>query len=833
MFNNFRFDTGSFLIGLVSGLLIWFIATRFRVAFPSIKAFVSANIKRIQETATGGITRYLRQVVLKKAQKNHLASSLFSLDEISIPAKFLAPVIENEMSNAPGESFIPKILPMMHSCPEMASQYNWPSVSLEQALQNKANIAIIGQPGSGKTVALSMLAAKLARKDNSLGDLANLIPLLIHKNDLGNSDDVDFLDAIIQSFTRRAPFFIKSQISGFLTVLARNGDAIVLLDGFDQINPAESTRLIKSLSTFLKKHPKVQVVVTGSPDFLDGLLNIGFHPLTIAAWDIDDRTAFLNKWNSKWKESIEPQIKRQVPAFSNDMMLLENWLTLDFPHMTPLDWTLRVWSVYAGDACGSSPISSLDAYINRTSAQVVPKSALARIAFECWKSQTGTISQPQIDLILSSINISETQLPDKTQAPAPEGQNENQPPQAQKKADKKASSGGKIISSLLASGILVPADEAGVTFVHPVVMGYLGSLAFDEDLSEFTQEGVSPKTECLVHYLAAQKKAEGLVTDLIEHQDPPFYFNLLMIGRWLKDVPLNLEWRSKLMRQIIKIITEPSLDFALKANLVSALTAANDPAVSTLFRQLLLSPDEKIRILAVLGCGAIQDIKSIHEIALLIKDKSLNVQIAAALALGAVRNPAALEYISGAFLEGEETIKQAAAEALSWKGDEGIEVLKRGFNTDDVLMRRAVVFGLSNLKSEWAHQMIEHIAVEDGQWVVRNAAVQALESFNKPSSNIPSRLIPPYQAPWLIAFAAKQGTGVVPGKFPLEILISALDNGTIEERLSSLTYLRLISSEDVVRKISQIVSVEHGIIKEAAMLALWYFKVSGVKIPVY
>ena len=179
MFNNFRFDPASFIIGLFSGLLIWFIATRIRVAYPSIKNLINANIKRIQETLTGGIARYLRQVVLKKSQKNHLAFPLFSLDEIAIPPKFLAPIIENDMSSAPGESFIPNILPLMNSCQEMASQYNWPSISIEQALQNRANIAIIGQPGSGKTVALSTLAAKFARRDPALGNLADLIPILI------------------------------------------------------------------------------------------------------------------------------------------------------------------------------------------------------------------------------------------------------------------------------------------------------------------------------------------------------------------------------------------------------------------------------------------------------------------------------------------------------------------------------------------------------------------------------------------------------------------------------------------------------------------------------
>jgi HEAT repeat protein len=362
-------------------------------------------------------------------------------------------------------------------------------------------------------------------------------------------------------------------------------------------------------------------------------------------------------------------------------------------------------------------------------------------------------------------------------------------------------------------------------------MGYLASLAFEEDLSSFSEDIFNPKSECLLHYLAAQKKAEPLLSDLVDRLDPPFYFNLLIVCRWLKDIPLDREWRSRLMRQIIKIITQPDFEYALRANLVGALTASNDPAVSTLFRQLLVSPDEKLRILAALGCGAIQDLKSIHELALLLRDKNPDVRMAATLALGNIRSPAALEYVAEAFIQGDEMIKQAAAEALSWQGEEGIEALKNSYNSEDVLMRRAVVFGLANIKADWSRAMIEHIAVEDGQWVVRNAAVQALENANKPLVAIPDRLPPPSQASWLIAFAARQGEGIIPGKLPLELLISALDKGTSDEKLAALAYLRLISNEEVVSKVDQMAATEHGVLKDAAMLALWFFKVSGIKLP--
>src|SRR5450759_1163263 len=127
MFQNFKFDPPSFLIGLVSGLLVWFIATMLKNAFPHIREMVKANLKKIQDTNTGGAARYIRLSVQKKSQKSHLAFPLFALDEVVIPPRFLVSVNTDGLSNnSIGESCIPDIYTYSPSWPELPSQYNWP-----------------------------------------------------------------------------------------------------------------------------------------------------------------------------------------------------------------------------------------------------------------------------------------------------------------------------------------------------------------------------------------------------------------------------------------------------------------------------------------------------------------------------------------------------------------------------------------------------------------------------------------------------------------------------------------------------------------------------------
>jgi len=834
MFSNFRFDLVSFLLGLISGLFIWFVVVRYKATYPHIRRLVKTTVKKYQEIISGGAARYVRLVVLRKAQRSHLAAGLFSLDEIVITPRLLVPVFDQEKESvAPGESITPKIVTFFPSWPEMVSQYNWPCLTMEDALQQNANIAIIGQPGSGKTVALAYLAAKFARKEETLGPFTENTPVFFHIHELGNIDKViDLFDFMVQSMSRQSSLLMKSQISSYLNGQARAGSLIVLLDGLDQLHPELLLKVTKLISAALKRFPGIHFVVSAAPDYLDGLLNIGFHPLTLANWNFQEREDFTRNWGKVWNQHIIPQVKKQLPTYEDDQILLQNWITPEASYMTPFDWTLKVWAAYSGDACGAAPVNQIDAYVYRNSAQIVPPAALSSLALECIRSDNGVISRSRAESILPNVVITSGSVGEKIPTEPDSSASSSQPAASvSKKTEKIGGSGSRIISALITNGILCSTTDDGIAFAHPLFMGYLASLEFDGDLADLIKDYNDPRNDWLLHYLAAQNKAVPVILDYLNHPDPPFYSNLLKVCRWLKDAPLTLDWRGRLMRQIVKILTQPDEPFEIRTILFSSLTVANDPSVSGLFRQLLTSPEYGMRLLAALGCGAIQDNKSVHEVALLVKDPHPDVRLAASMALGVMRSDTSMQYISEILISGEESLKQAVAESLPFRGDTGLELLNQSYHSDDLVLRRAITYGLCFIHEEWARQMLEHIAVEDAQWVVRNSAAQALETFDKPGAPVPAALPPPSEASWLIAFASKQGSGIVPGKIPMDLLIAAVDKGTPEERVASLDYLRMIPNDDVIRIVYRLAFNEEDILRLNALLALWYFKVSGAKLP--
>ena len=835
MFQNFKFDPTSFLIGLVAGLLVWLLSNTLKKVLPQLRQSATTTIKRSREALTGGAARYVRFAVMRKAQKAHLASALFALDEVVIPPRFLAPAAaENVLTGLPGETSLPKIFPYLPSWPELASQYYWPALSASEILQNGANIAIIGKPGSGKSVALAYLALKLARKDLDLVDMVECVPLYIHIHELGDLATCQGLySETVQIYQKRAPIYARARLPGYLSGQARAGDLVFLLDGLDQLNAPALSAVTRLIAADLKTYPKLRIAVSANPDYLDGLLNLGFQPLSLASWNLNERLQFANQWARKWEEAIVPQIKKQIPNYEAGQLFIQNWTQFEGPQFTPLDWTLKIWSLYCGDAAGSSTINSLEAYIGRTSKNHVPLDSLASLALKCLQSETGIITQTEAETILTSRPLpADLPVDPAASEPQPGATKERDARSATSNTGKKVSISARVLAQLTANGILAQASENSYYFAQPTILGYLGSLCPSDDPTAIDLNKQNPADEWLLHFLAAQNQASPFIQTIIQQSEPPYFDGLFTICRWLKDCPLSSEWRTILMRQVMKILAGSGQIIDVRPTIISALVAANDPAVFTLFHQMLTSPDETLRIFAALGCGALQDTKSIHEIAMLLEDSSMNVRLAACLALGIIRSPASTNYITSTFQEGDETLKQVAAESLTFLGEGGYTVLREGYASESLILRRAVVFGLANVKQDWARQMLEEIAIQDAQWVVRNAAAQGLEIFNKPNPFIPTKLPAPAQSGWLIAFAARQGVGVPPDTVPVEMLYSVLENGTEDERICALDYLRLLPNDEVIQKVYALAAGEKGAMKDSALLALWYLRACGVRLSI-
>jgi hypothetical protein len=172
-------------------------------------------------------------------------------------------------------------------------------------------------------------------------------------------------------------------------------------------------------------------------------------------------------------------------------------------------------------------------------------------------------------------------------------------------------------------------------------------------------------------------------------------------------------------------------------------------------------------------------------------------------------------------MQGDEIVRQAAAEALSIKKPDGLEILKQAARYDDLLVRCAVISGLTELDDPEVDDLLENLSTEDAQWMVRKTATEALENKKASRHGVSANNLQIHEIPWLIKFASKQGQGIPAGEMPIELLLTALAKGTFDERVASLDLLKTLVSPSVLSMIKQTAAQTSGPLQDAAINALW------------
>lgn len=142
------------------------------------------------------------------------------------------------------------------------------------ACRTHARCVLLGDPGAGKSTFLRRLALSLADGFRETNGAAGpqpfgrpLLPILVTlrdlAQDLGPATDDDAVR--IPKFVARtlAARDLEEDASPFIRRLLRDGDAILLLDGLDEIaNADHRAAVLDSIRAFAGKHPKTRIVVT-------------------------------------------------------------------------------------------------------------------------------------------------------------------------------------------------------------------------------------------------------------------------------------------------------------------------------------------------------------------------------------------------------------------------------------------------------------------------------------------------------------------------------------------------------------------------------------------
>jgi HEAT repeat protein len=812
--SSWRFDIISFWIGFAFAALLGFFLFRFRNRISRLRETMAESYRTALEALTTTAAQGYRNDLMRWAQTSHLASHLFALEEILLTPRVLIHPPPIEPDQAP-EYDAPALFPFTPDWPQLAEAFGARNIPAAQLLSLKPNTLLAGLPGSGKTTVLAALILEWLRRSTEAGAGAADIPRTLfyaNAHDLAlpnaSKDTIPPLAAAVQTY---ASTLSSSQIPPYIKGSLRSEGTVVLLDAVDELPFSYQYQVRVWVKALLAQYPKARLIISIHPDETAQWAPLGFAVASPAPWLPADYRQFMEQWGMRWQELIASDRKS---AEKPDPALLIGWIARQTLGFSPLDITLRTWAAFSGDLEGTTAASDQQAYIHRH-LPAAAEEAMAQVARVMISENIASPTRKQVETALAlAWPHSEQSLP-----PVED-----------------------FFDEMISRAVLRRRPAGRVVFGHPVIAARLaaGALANEENLTGFFQKSKHPLSDLAAQAVAAQtdvatlvsarmtpagrkesgeEKAAGAPMPAVVEDG----WKLLKVASWLRDASPTAGWRVEVFRRLMKTVRTPSQPFPLRARALCAFLHSRDFSSTQLFRQILSTSDSDVeaQILAALGLGAMGDQTAVDLLTKLLESGSRELRWAGALALGRIATHAAIDTLGQVLLQGEDDLRRAVAEGLSLDPIEGHGILREAIQDAELLVRRAAVFGLARTGQAWALEILEKVQIEDGQWAVKSAAAQAVERWHG-EAEAPLTVFPPlHNLPWLVAFAAKQKTGLAPGKPALAMLTRVIREGEPRQRAAAVEALGALGDRDFIEDFNMGLSDEDTAVRSLAFEALW------------
>lgn len=793
------FSTGVITgIALVIILLIIFLKYRKRI-LDFFSQTVSGIITFRESLSATSDTDYI-QVLFKYIQGLHLHADYFPLESILVPAKCIAPPpFHFPAKESLDTSLIQQVIGYDPLLPQLNSEYFGPTFPLLDAVQSGTNLCLVGFPGTGKTTAIAECIAGLITPTDSEDDLPEpRIPFYVKAHHLlAQFPGHDMLGILLKALQQNKSFLVIPNFPKYLTNSIKSDRSVLFIDDMDCLALDEINRLANFISALRKQIPNLQVVATASPSCLGNLVMVPVELVDIAPWGNEEKNAYLEKLSKLWPMVQPTESQDSDESFS----MMNSMLVVSSKNLTPLEFTLKTTAAYGGDIIGPLAIDALESYVNRAPSLTDEiLDALELMSVYCLDENKSSFSRREVSAWFEGIykkgNTNPSALNSASFQPA--------------------------IQAAADLNILQPDASHHFHFESPTISGYLAARGIAKANQQIKLRILeSPDWgslhECM-RYFSAYNDIKPYLKPLLGDKSL-LKKKLLRASLWLEYTRNKSPEETAILKQITREIHANSY-YLIKVRLVCALARSTNPQVKSIFQHFLKSSDLDTRRAAAVGLGLLQDLSAVP---LLIKqlNDSHPSSTAACYALGKISSPRSLEAIAEALLHGSELLRRSAAESLAQNRSEGHPALREGSTRDDLLVRYAVVHGLSLINESWALEILDKMRIDEKEWVVRDLAQQTYQILETRSPYLPQDTPPPHEAPWLIEFAAEQDLSPPEPENALDYILKALGAGSDDQIQNALAHISRTGKDDLIPALLDLAGSIHIEIAHQAMLAIW------------
>lgn len=224
---------------------------------------------------------------------------------LSVEYRFVPEQLDDEIDQSKTDSFI---------------DYTSEVSSIDEIIEKTNLLLVRGSAGSGKTTLMKWISVMAAGHsfENPLQDWNHGIPFFIRLREFSEST----LPKIADFPSLAAPAISGEMPPNWIIDKFRNGEAIVLVDGIDELSESKRPRVKAWIKDISETYPGNKWIVTSRPYAAasDWLEDLGFIGAELQSMGRSDIQQFIRHWHNAIKESENSTIKK------NELDTLENKL---------------------------------------------------------------------------------------------------------------------------------------------------------------------------------------------------------------------------------------------------------------------------------------------------------------------------------------------------------------------------------------------------------------------------------------------------------------------------------------------------------------------------
>ncbi len=188
-------------------------------------------------------------------------------------------------------------------------------LSAQELVRQSKRSVLLGAPGSGKTTLMSFWAVATCsdEKDTNSGFPEDCLPILIRIRELARHPEMTVLE-FAQDFAERE-LAVKVLPQGFFEYWLENGQALILLDGLDEVaDETQRYKVVAKIESFLGQYEENPAIITSRPSGYkrDFFRTEEFPHYELQPFDDGKIDEFIDHWyDSRFELASERQRRKE------------------------------------------------------------------------------------------------------------------------------------------------------------------------------------------------------------------------------------------------------------------------------------------------------------------------------------------------------------------------------------------------------------------------------------------------------------------------------------------------------------------------------------------